>query len=99
MPGVGRPAFDRNNRPEGTATMSDSSERPAAEVTPPAPPSLPGTPGARPSGGPGTGPEGQTGNHAGSVNNGPAPGHDPREALKRALDTTRLPAEVKEQLL
>lgn len=51
--------------------MSDSSERPAAEGSPPS------TAGNGDSGSPG----------------------DPRESLKRRLEGTRLPAELKEQIL
>jgi hypothetical protein len=71
--------------------MSDNTERPAPEATPPDTPSQagpqrkPDTPQSKPA--------------AGSGHQSPGQLDDPTEALKRALEKTRLPPEVKEQIL
>jgi hypothetical protein len=77
--------------------MSDSTERPAAENNSPAPPlgSIPPVPVV---GGREAEPDvSQSNQTAGAVPEGPA--DDPREALKQGLEKTRLPADLKAQIL
>jgi hypothetical protein len=80
--------------------MSDSTKRPTAEDTSPAPPvravpavtRRPDEPEAKPQ----TQPSHPA---ADAVPSGLDPGQDPTEALKRRLEETRLPADVREQIL
>jgi hypothetical protein len=66
-----------------------------AESTPPH-----GTPPATGNeGGPGAQPQTHQGNAAGPANGPAAPSSDPTEALKRELETYRLPAGLREQIL
>ena len=69
--------------------MSDNTEKPEDEHTIPVPP------GACDANEPEGNPETPQNNHA----NGAAPGNDPREALKQGLEKTRLPAELRAQIL
>src|SRR5436309_3064842 len=69
--------------------MSDNNERPTAEVRPPAPSLMPVPPGGHVAGGP----ESQESNHGVGRN------HDLTMELKRRLEETRLPANLKEQIL
>lgn len=78
--------------------MSDSTKRPPAEDTSPAPPLMAVPPASRRAGESEAKPEAQQSNHAvGAITEGP--GEDPTEALKQRLEETRLPADVKEQIL
>src|SRR5688572_20311768 len=80
--------------------MPDSTKRPAAEDTSPVRPCLPVSPAAQRAGGPEVVSEAQPCNPAtGAVTKGPGPKEDPTVALKRRLEETRLPADLKEQIL
>jgi hypothetical protein len=93
-----RPVLARNNYSEVGTTMSDSTKRPPAEDTFPAPPLMAVPPTSRRAGEPEAKPDTEQSNHAvGAVPSGP--GEDPTEALKRRLEETRLPADVKEHIL
>ena len=73
--------------------MSDSKERPAAEVTPPAPSLMPLPSGAHVGGGPTAKPDTQQSKQAAGSNN------DLTLELKRRLEETRLPPDLKERIL
>ena len=78
--------------------MSDSTQRPAAEDRFPAPPLMPVHPTEGEMSGPEAKREAQRSDHApDAALNGS--GDDATEALKRRLEETRLPADVKAQLL
>jgi hypothetical protein len=80
--------------------MSDSTERPATEDNSPTPPSRSIPPGAPILGGREAESDVRPSNHAdGAVPEGPGPGNDPTEELKRGLEKTRLPADLKAQIL
>jgi hypothetical protein len=73
--------------------MSDSTERPAPEGTPPTPSSRPAPPGTGSADGTAAKPETQPSNPVAGASK------DPTEALKRGLAENRLPADLKEQIL
>jgi hypothetical protein len=84
---------NRNNHFQGETRMSDSNERPAAEIKPPQPSLSPAPPAGQIAGGPDASPGTRQGNH------GAAGNHDLTVELKRRLEETRLPADLREQVL
>src|SRR5438093_579014 len=80
--------------------MSDSTKQPPTEATCPARPLAPVPPGAGEGSEPGAKLHPQQGDHAASaIPEGWGQGDDPREALKQRLEETRLPADIKAQIL
>jgi hypothetical protein len=80
--------------------MSDSTKRPAAPDPSPSPPFLPISPSAHSAAAPGLESKGQQSNHAErSASEGTGLGEDLTVALKRHLEASRLPADLKAQIL
>jgi hypothetical protein len=94
------PSHARINYAETGTTMSDGIEKPAAADGCPALPLRGTPPPVRQTGGPEGKPEAlHNDSAAGGVNHGANPAEDPTEVLKRRLQETCLPPDLKAQIL